>query len=137
MKTKETLNTRELALEWWNSITYKNAMLSKYNHHNKDYTTITNSEIEEIWKLEKPNQKQYSQEEVDELLDRQAAESTHQTIKAMKALNQKQFKTFDKSLFKSYINKFSNEDKLNAFKALTNELPNSNFKYYILKWFSI
>ena len=63
----------------------------------------------------KPNQKQYSQEEVDELLDRQAAESTHQT---MKALNQKQFKQFDESLFKAYIDKFSDEDKVKALEIL-------------------
>lgn len=73
--------------------------------------------------ISKPNQKQYSQEEVDELLDRQAAESTHQTIKAMKSLNQKQFKQFDESLFKAYIDKFSDEDKLKALKVLLKSIP--------------
>lgn len=37
----------------------------------------------------------------------------------------KQFKQFDESLFKSYIDKFSDEDKLNALKVLLKTIPDN------------
>ena len=40
--------------------------------------------------------------------------------------NQKQFKTFDESLFKAYINKFSNEDKLLMLSTLACEISTEN-----------
>lgn len=55
--------------------------------------------------LVKPNQKQYSQEEVDRLLDQQAARTTAQILENKK----KQFKQFDENLFKAYIDKFDDE----------------------------
>lgn len=87
---------------------------------------------------DKSTRKQYSQEEVDELLDRQAAEATHQTIKAMKALNQKQFKTFDESLFKSYIDKMPESESLNMIKIIyETKLPDCKFKEHLNKWFKL
>lgn len=38
--------------------------------------------------------------------------------------NQKQFKQFDKELFKKYIDKFSDEDKIKALSILMNDLRN-------------
>ena len=137
MKTKET-STKEQASKWFASKTYleQHELSDKY-FESRNPSLLTIEQVEEIWikennidedleiwdNVHKPNQKQYSQEEVDELLDRQAAEATHQTIKAMKALNQKQFKQFDESLFKSYIDKFSNEDKLKARNIIESTIP--------------
>lgn len=70
------------------------------------------------------NQKQYSQEEVDRLLDQQAARTTAQVLRS----NQKQFKQFDESLFLAYIDKFNDNDKLRAFRILYKEV----IKHYVI-----
>ncbi len=169
-KTNET-STRELALELWNSLPQQEQknLFRKYVNSGKftmalSKKDLTGSEIEYILLDYKPNQKQYSQEEVvicesckrfhykgvdkcycgstslasthssngqyvksnkqysqeevDEMLDRQAARTTAQVLKN----NQKQFKEFNVELFKTYINKFSEEDKLKAFLTFKNEL---------------
>lgn len=59
-------------------------------------------------------QRQYSQEEVDMLLDQQAARTTAQVLKN----NTKQFKEFNLELFKAYIDKFSDEDKIKALEVI-------------------
>lgn len=88
-----------------------------------DYDKIWKEEIEKCKLIPvivdvKPNQKQYSQEEVDRLLDQQAAITTSQILKS----NQKQFKEFNAEFFKAYINKFSDEDKLKAFELIMRNL---------------
>lgn len=130
-------STREQALAWWNSLSDISIQMPSKSHLCKVYhgdmrihKSLTGREIEEIWKNEvqvkelsnvyhnaeylKPNQKQYSQEEVDRLLDQQAARTTAQVLRS----NQKQFKQFDESLFKAYIDKFSDEDKVKAHQIL-------------------
>jgi hypothetical protein len=70
------------------------------------------------WMNGKTNQKQYSQEEVDRLLDKQAAETANQILKNSTygansknhPINRKQFVEFNESLFQAYINKFNDED---------------------------
>lgn len=86
-----------------------------------DYSQPKSYLEEKLEKIDKTNQKQYSQEEVDKLLDQQAARTAAQIIES----NQKQFKQFNESLFKAYISKFSDEDKLKAFNIL-----NEEFAYY-------
>lgn len=48
--------------------------------------------------------------------------------------NQKEFKQFDESLFKAYINKFSEEDKLKIWDYLTSELSNNVSKTRLVSW---
>ena len=152
MNTKET-STREQANKWFASKTYleQHELSDKY-FESRNPSLLTIEQVKEIWikenkidedleiwyNVHKPNQKQYSQEEVDELLDRQAAEVTHQTIKVMKALNQKQFKTFDESLFKSYIDKMPESESLNMIKIIyKTKLPDCKFKEHLNKWFKL
>jgi hypothetical protein len=118
-------STRELAAKWFSSKTYleQHAFSDKY-FGSRNPSLLTIEQVEEIWKKEfshhtdeyfsKPNQKQYSQEEVDMLLDQQAARTTAQVLKN----NTKQFKEFNPELFKSYIDKFSDEDKVRAMVVL-------------------
>lgn len=137
--------TMPQALSWWNQLTFEDKfyrVISWLKSQNRDTTErhpddLTNIEILEIWKnqlsleeresyygIYKSNEKQYSQEEVDELLNQQAAKTTAQVLKS----NQKQFKQFDESLFKAYIDKFSDEDKLKAFQILAKELYSINYR---------
>ena len=89
-------STRELAIEWWNSMGVINQMklVKEYSKTRpKDLFGIgfTGREIEEIW-LKECNRIE------DEVFKP----------------NQKQFKDFNPELFKTYIAKFSDEDKLKA-----------------------
>lgn len=155
MKTKET-STRKQALIWWDS-------LSVWGNPSKEYymglyysdDNVTPERIEEIWKnqvqipalrndehnveyLEKPNQKQYSQEELNPTTQvvRQAMKEVSKDVQKPKCVrdglvkpNQKQFKQFDESLFKSYIDKFSNEDKIKALNILVCSISTIDNKF--------
>jgi hypothetical protein len=107
LKSKEKKSNSELALEWWNNLSEDrrldetnrvriNGPISLYS------VKLTGKEIEEIW-LKECNRIE------DEVFKP----------------NQKQFKQFNPELFKAYIDKFSDEDKMKAFKIL-----NEEFAYY-------
>lgn len=147
-ETSKQKSTRELALEWWNNTPINKLNLwRKYQETtftpSGSPDDLTGREVEQIYikehlycvssnslvkgvscktwcgdtnclKVNKPNQKQYSQEEVDRLLDQQAARTTSQILKN----NQKQFTQFSEELFLKYINKFSEEDKREAFSIM-------------------
>lgn len=77
--------------------------------------------------LVKPNQKQYSQEEVDELLDQQAARTTSQLIgNPSVGTNAKQFKEANESLMSAYLDKFDNEGKMKFFKVLIDKFSDED-----------
>ena len=141
-KTNETVSTREQALSYWKFLP-SGEKLRLWREYQKTTFTPSNSpddltsrEIEEIWRKQtkqvgfiggeslalsvglKPSQKQYSQEEVDRLLDQQTARTTAQILENKK----RQFKKFDETLFKAYIDKFSYEQKLKALKVLSKSL---------------
>lgn len=129
----ETSSTREQALAWWGNLPFNSSNnVSKTSYCKKyygnftlarTYDTLTDKEIEEIYDKEvlepkrqeewqesqvnrrysKPNQKQFSLEP-----------EKQQVVDFEPKKNQKQFKQFSLELFKSYINKFSDEDKLKA-----------------------
>lgn len=128
-------STRQKALVWWNSIEpdwrvdyciYHN---DKLNLKGRTPSSLTGREIEEIWKNEvqikelsnachnaeylKPNQKQF-------VPNFSTKEEKLEMVK--EKFNQKQFKQFDESLHKAYLNKFSEEDKFKAFISNLNEL---------------
>lgn len=44
-------STREQAIEWWNTVTYKGLIISKYFNGRRSHT-LTGREIEEIWMKE-------------------------------------------------------------------------------------
>lgn len=105
-------STREQALDWWGNIEYKNLIASKHGDitQGRTHQNLTGREIEEIWRketqqnfIDKPQSK-----EIKAALD-------------MK-YNQKQFKKFDRELFKKYIDKFSDEDRYLATIELINSL---------------
>jgi hypothetical protein len=137
-------STRELALEWWSNLsTWGNPSKEYYIGLYYSDDTITDERIEEIWRKEnpiitkgldlngnvviekhytnspkvkgniqiRPNQKQDSFTKERNTLKRIA------NATGLKP-NQKQFKEFNPDLFKSYIGKFSDEDKLKALKIL-------------------
>jgi len=128
-------STREQAITWWDSIDpdlrvdfciYYN---DKLNLSGRLPSSLTGREIEEIWKNEvqvkelsnvhhnaeylKPNQKQF-------VPNFSTKEEKLERVK--EKFNQKQFKQFDESLHKAYLNKFSEEDKFKAFISNLNEL---------------
>lgn len=141
-------STREQALAWWNELSQEKQIDLQYlykspSRHPSNAIGLTDREIEEIWRKEtfytleetkeniknfKLDQKQYSQEEVDRLLDQQAARTTAQVLRS----NQKQFKQFDESLFKAYIDKFSDEDKLKALIVVWNKISYSQRKQFLI-----
>ena len=103
-KTNETVETsiRQKALAWWDN-------LPVWGNPSKEYyiglyysdDTVTDERIEEIWRKEN---------KIDEDLD--IWYNAHKP-------NQKQFKQFDESLFRAYIDKFSDEDLYKAHNILT------------------
>ncbi len=80
----------------------------------KNYSYIYKVKIKTMENKRNQVQRQYSQEEVDMLLDQQAAKTTAQVLKN----NTKQFKEFNPELFKAYIDKFSDEDKIKALEVI-------------------
>jgi hypothetical protein len=109
------LSTRDQALVWWGDLTdtekYK---LDRDSHELRpgrgiSWQNFTGREIEEIWKI-KSNQKQsmfgswdnLSKEELDIILPKR----------------QKLYKKFDESLFRAYIDKFSDEDRYEMIRLL-------------------
>ena len=110
-------STRELALEWWNSL--KNHKLKQsladdltLTSGEKAYQSLTGREIEEIWKKETGGGLATGGDKVLQILNSKP--------------NQKQFKKFNPELFKAYIDKFSDEDKMNALKVLFWSLSSEN-----------
>lgn len=122
-KTNEIVSTRRLALKWWNdesNLLNRTALFNRYfsNTATKDkmftvannYEELTGREIEEIYNkevLEPKRQKEWQESQVN--------------CKYTKP-NAKEFKQFDESLHKAYLNKFSEEDKFKAFISNLNEL---------------
>lgn len=95
---------RRKALTWWNNQGQgrQNYLTNTYIGGQRFSYSLTGSEIEKIW--------------LKETAERGI------TITDISKQNQKQFKKFDESLFKAYINKFSDEDKFKCLILILNEL---------------
>lgn len=92
--------TREQALAYFNSLPSDDQQMLTYRYFNERHRqSLTGREIEEIWRKE-----------------------CNQIEDEVFKPNQKQFKQFDESLHKAYLNKFSEEDKFKAFISNLNEL---------------
>lgn len=132
MEAKET-STREQAIAWKNTLDIDTQidLCIKYNDicklHGRLMSNLTGREIEEIFLKEtahidptdiqsaymmqvKPNQKEWHED----------SNFMKQTFDLK--TNQKQFKEFNPELFKAYINKFSDEDKIKAHQELWKSL---------------
>jgi len=127
-------STREQALAWWKTQGQgrQNYLTNTYIGNQRFSYSLTGREIEEIWLREiqnqseertveqnfyKPNQKQFK-------IAKQIAEnSTYGADSKNHPINRKQFVEFNESLFKAYIDKFSDEDKLKALSCLYMEIP--------------
>jgi hypothetical protein len=119
MKTKET-STREKALTWWNSIKSKRKkqlLCQSYRFsvglQGTSFHSLTGREIEEIWRKETA------------YIDPSDIEAAY---KMQVKPNQKQFKEFNESLFKAYINKFDDEDKYEMLRLLAESFK-LNFEF--------
>lgn len=114
MKTKET-STREQAIAWWRSIEpdwridhciYYN---DKLDLRGRTPSSLTGSEIEQIWLKETGGELATGGEKVLEILNSK--------------LNQKQFKQLDKELHLKHLNKFSLNDKFEITALNLLQLP--------------
>lgn len=116
MKTKET-STRQQAIAWWNNLpTWGNPSKEYYIGLYYSDDTVTSERIEETYDkevLEPKRQEEWQESQVNRRYPNP---------------NQKQYKQFDESLFLSYINKFSDEDKLKALNILYKEICILNSK---------
>jgi hypothetical protein len=101
----EEIWKKELSSEWWESLTYKQkdqyrGFLDKYTSMDSPVDPVQfadESMIAEIW--------------LSEVINEQQPESIEKP-------NRKQFKEFSPELFKAYIDKFSDEDKVKALDIL-------------------
>lgn len=106
-------STRELALEWWNNL--KDHQLKQsladdltLTSGQRAYQSLTDKEIEEIWRNELclkaygTDLKSTKQEDVNFIINPENHNVNHKP-------NQKQFKEFNPELFQAYIDKFSDE----------------------------
>lgn len=123
-------STRELSLKWWGNLVdmpnfvgnnqpCKLSCSTKY--YKRRFETLTDLEIEEIWRME--TQDSLSDEDMKMLTDEAKEEMSeslgeHFSYSFAHKPNQKQFKEFNPELFKAYINKFSDKDKLKALEIV-------------------
>jgi hypothetical protein len=119
-------STRELALEWWNNLDYATRQTNVENSNLHDAKTrsplcLTGREIEEIWRKEIGNQ---LEQDIENACWKSATPKP----------NQKQFKEFNPELFKAYINKFSDEDKLKMWDLFTEILSCKESKTRLASW---
>jgi len=142
-KTKEK-STRQLALEWWANLSTQEQLECWFRFRNSNFTPsinpsqLTGREVENIWRKEtqellyenqslteevvytpKPNQNQIANEIIDLVGENQFKEIIKESEKRV---NQKQFVEFNPELFKSYINKFSLNDKVIALLELCDSM---------------
>ena len=102
-------STIELAADWFTSKSYleQHSLSDKY-FESRNPSLLTIEQVEEIWK-----------NEVQIPILRNAKHN----VEYLEKPNQKQFKQFDESLFKAYIDKFSDEDKLKARNIIESTIP--------------
>ena len=162
MKTKET-STRDQAMSWKNTLDIDTQidLCIKYNDvcklHGRLMSNLTGREIEEIWRKEnsfmgtgltqsefigscekyfggKSTQKQLPKE-LEGVVPRIV--TIEEKIKTVKA-NAKEFKQFDESLFRAYIDKLPESESLSMIKIIyENKLPDCKFKAHLDKWFKL
>lgn len=115
MKTKET-STREQASKWFGSKSYlEQHKLSDKYFESRNPSLLTIEQVEEIYDkevLEPKRQEEWQESQVN-----------YRYTKP----NAKEFKQFDESLFKAYIDKFSTRDLSIAFDVFITRLLEDGF----------
>lgn len=115
-KTNETVSTRRKAMVWWNSLNFQlrqeltDNLSYEQGKFQRTSQSLTGREIEEIYNkevLEPKRQKEWQESQVN--------------CRYTKP-NAKEFKQFDESLFRAYIDKFSTEDLYKALKIIGQKL---------------
>jgi hypothetical protein len=133
-------STEQKALAWWNSLVSEDVQyyMEKYFHNNKlpFVPKLTDKEIKKIWTKESHyNDEDLTDSQIESLIkpnQKQFPSFEFCKKQKEKAVNAKQFKTFDESLFKAYIDKFSNEDKLVALNILVCSIATTDVKFNTL-----
>jgi hypothetical protein len=114
---------RDEALGWWNKLNVIQQMRYAQNHFTRDDSVnLTDGEIQQIWLDETQSTiPALSDEEINEM-----NQNEHENYSGHKLIgnkpNQKQFKEFNPELFKAYIDKFSQEDKVQILQTLVDDL---------------
>jgi hypothetical protein len=132
-------STRVLALEWWwniNETQTENLKIKYKLFNNLKESLDLPTRIEYIWNREVNGECSKCNQTVANCECHIPFEEKHKSLlqmnkvipKVLKSLNEKQFKEFNETLFITYINKFSEEDKLNALKVLFWSLNHENHK---------
>jgi hypothetical protein len=124
MKTEKS--TRELAMKWWDNLTSFQRSYFKDLHleSTRSLLSLTGREIEQIYHnevIEPKLQESWQESQVNQKYDytKLPMNPNPNLPNWMNGkLNQKQFKEFNPELFKAYIEKFSDEDKIKAFNIL-------------------
>jgi len=122
----ETSST-EKALIWWDTLPVFGIPSKEYYiglYYSDD--DVTPERIEEIYDkevLEPKRQKEWQESQVNRRYSKP---------------NAKEFKQFDESLFRAYIDKLPESESLNMIKIIyENKLPDCKFKAYLDKWFKL
>lgn len=135
-KPKEK-SSRQLALEWWRKLMdgHKLDLMFEYKitgFTHRDPNTLTGSEIEKIWDKVMNEIK----DEISELKQKRlnlakeiAENSTYGADSKNHPINRKQFFEFNPELFKAYISKFSEEDKVKALNVLVCSISTTDIKF--------
>jgi len=151
---KETLTKEQkLASEWFSNKSYleQHSLSDKY-FESRNPSLLTIEQVEEIWKNEvqvkelsnayhntkylKPNKKQLPKELEGVVPRILTIEEKMENFR--KWHNQKQFKQFNESLFKAYIDELPESESLNMIKIIyENKLPDCKFKAHLDKWFKL
>lgn len=118
-------STREQAIAWWKQLTdgRRNYFIGYHLFQFRDQDSLTGREIEEIWMKETQNNIVNWDENPETILKDKP--------------NQKQFKQFDESLFKAYVDKFSDEDKVAALRVLFKSIgitSKDKLEYFLAKY---
>lgn len=111
MKNVSELTNREKALDWWRNLLFSKQcfLRSKYHPQERQLSTLTGSEIEEIWNGENP-----------------IVASPDTSIKEDNLTpHDKEFKDY---LIKAFINNLSKEDKMKALNILVCSISTTDIK---------
>ena len=123
---KET-STKEQASKWFSSKSYleQHSLSDKY-FESKNPSLLTIEQVLEIYDkeiLEPKRQKEWQESQVNRRYSKP---------------NAKEFKQFDESLFRAYIDKLPESESLNMIKIIyENKLPDCKFKAHLDKWFKL
>ena len=136
----QKVSLRQLALKWWNNLLTKQQDRFWFNYVNNYFSPaqyasqLTSREIEIIWKSEINKQNEFK---VGDIVECIKDISFYDTIGNQNKITQDNFlfflenknhymlvkspKKFEKDLFSAYIDKFSEEDRVQAFEILYNK----------------